>query len=671
MPVYLPGSDIYLKDICPEKSKYFLLIFRANEDIPGDCSMKNLYKPNIIIISLVALLCGCIRGKQTVTADAASGEEREKRYINLVLVRDTLKKKAYRDTLNAVLANLENTAGKATDPWYNYLRGMRYELDKKLDSALHYYYLTFPSSGQTALQTLKDDAVLGNGIGNSGIAKSEIVSRIMAAVKKAEQQNSIFTYRLYDLLAKSYYNNNNVEKAIEYTQQYFSHHPFRTHPVIRQRYYDISFMLAARGNNTGAMRQHLDSSRQLALNLHDSVALARTYDYESQYYSIKQEFVKGLECSRIYFNYFKLHNDLNNVVFNNLATSYVRAGKLDSAIYYYNECIRWAEQQTNSVNLLSEYQGLNEAYRKKGDYKSALAALNKAFNIYASNKEAIEAAKMEELHTQYQTAKKDQAIVGLQLNNELNKKVITQQRWIFVVICILLAIIAISIYSAYRQKLLREKNEKLLIENKRLLLEQKTRQMQLNPHFIYNAIANLQGLIRSDKKTEANAYLLAFSKLMRNILELNRHDLIPLDDEINSLRNYIKLQQMRFENMFEYSVDTGNLDIESLLIPPMLLQPFVENSVEHGFKSIGHKGNLTIRFRQEQTQLIITIDDNGAGKKVETYSPPEKESLSRIIIQERLDILFNKTDRQAYFEAGPKPQGTGFLVIVSIPLLIA
>lgn len=278
---------------------------------------------------------------------------------------------------------------------------------------------------------------------------------------------------------------------------------------------------------------------------------------------------------------------------------------------------------------------------------------------------------MEELHTQYQTAKKDQAIVGLQLNNELNKKVITQQRWIFVVICILLAIIAISIYSAYRQKLLREKNEKLLIENKRLLLEQKTRQMQLNPHFIYNAIANLQGLIRSDKKTEANAYLLAFSKLMRNILELNRHDLIPLDDEINSLKNYIKLQQMRFENMFEYSVDTGNLDIESLLIPPMLLQPFVENSVEHGFKSIGHKGNLTIRFRQEQTQLIITIDDNGAGKKVETYSPPEKESLSRIIIQERLDILFNKTDRQAYFEAGPKPQGMGFLVIVSIPLLIA
>ncbi|MBC9913782.1 tetratricopeptide repeat-containing sensor histidine kinase [Chitinophaga varians] len=604
------------------------------------------------------------------TKDPADTGTSDKTYITFILSEDTAKKKPYADGLGALLARLEPTPDKSSNPWYCYLRGNLYSLERKYDSASLYFRQISPAPEQTDLQTLKDYATLNRALSGSDIAKADLVTRILEAVKRGEHHQSVFTYRLYDLLAKSYYVNQNVAKSVEYTQLYYDHHPFRSHPIVRQRYFDISFLLAAQQLNSAAMERFLDSARQLALQIDDSMALARTYDYEAQLYSARHEYGKAVASGKRYFNYLQTEQKLHLQAFNNLATTFVRNHQTDSAIRYYKAAILWAAKQPETMNLVSEYQGLHEAYKQKGDYKNALDALLTAFNIYGRNKDAIEASKIEELHTQYQTEKKDQAIATLQMNNELNKKLIAQQRWIFVGVCMLLAIIAFYVYNVYRQKLLREKNEKLAIENKRLLLEQKTRQMQLNPHFIYNAIANMQGLISSNKKAEANAYLVSFSKLMRNVLELNRHDLIPLEDEINSLKNYIELQQMRFEHAFSYSIDTDGTDVDAILIPPMLVQPFVENSIEHGFKSIDYPGMLTISFRQEQQQLVICIDDNGAGAQVKTHGPREKTSLSRIIVQERLDLLFNKTARVAYFEAQPKTAEQGFRATIYLPLLI-
>jgi hypothetical protein len=251
---------------------------------------------------------------------------------------------------------------------------------------------------------------------------------------------------------------------------------------------------------------------------------------------------------------------------------------------------------------LGVYGGLNETYWSMGDCQNAHIALDSVLQIYARNTEAIQATKIEQIHTRYETEKKDQAIASLQTTNALNEKIITQQRWIFAAAGLLLLIVLLFMYNLYRRRLLTEKNENLLLENKRMALEQKTRQMQLNPHFIYNAIANLQGLIGGGKKQEANAYLVSFSQLMRNVLELNRHEMISLEDEITSLKNYIELQQMRFANMFDYRIDVQNLDTEAIMIPPMLLQPFVENAIEHGFKNIGYKGQLQISFRRHRRQ---------------------------------------------------------------------
>lgn len=128
---------------------------------------------------------------------------------------------------------------------------------------------------------------------------------------------------------------------------------------------------------------------------------------------------------------------------------------------------------------------------------------------------------------------------------------------------------------------------------------------------------------------------------------------------------------MRYENAFDYEIEDGYLDSSELLIPPMLIQPFVENSIEHGFKAIDYKGRLVIRFREEPTRLVITIEDNGSGANAVVQNPTGKKSLSRIITQERLNVLFNQQSRQAWFESGPKTEGTGFFTVIYLPIQIA
>src|SRR5690606_4336523 len=124
-----------------------------------------------------------------------------------------------------------------------------------------------------------------------------------------------------------------------------------------------------------------------------------------------------------------------------------------------------------------------------------------------------------ELSTKYETDKKDRAISSLKANNDLNRQLMRQQRWIFAIVLLLLTVIIVFIYKSYKDKFLRSEHDKLRLQNKQLLLEQKNRQNQLNPHFVYNAISNLQGLISANRKQEANQYLVTLTKVIRDMLE--------------------------------------------------------------------------------------------------------------------------------------------------------
>jgi len=180
-------------------------------------------------------------------------------------------------------------------------------------------------------------------------------------------------------------------------------------------------------------------------------------------------------------------------------------------------------------------------------------------------------------------------------------------------------------------------------------LEQRVLRLQMNPHFLFNTLNSIQGLILQDEKKKAVEYVSKYSTMMRLLLTTGKSSFILLNDELQLLKNYLDIEMLRFENMFEYEIIVDE-DIEEdfVAIPSYMIQPFVENSIKHGFRSKTEKGNITISFSSDEQSIIIKIEDNGIGREkamqLSAGNIVKKESQSIQITNERLHI-FNKQQK--------------------------
>ncbi len=170
-------------------------------------------------------------------------------------------------------------------------------------------------------------------------------------------------------------------------------------------------------------------------------------------------------------------------------------------------------------------------------------------------------------------------------------------------------------------------------------LEQRFLRSQLNPHFISNALVAVQSFMLKNDSESASLYLTKFSKLMREILENSRKEFIPVDEEVSMLKNYLDIHKLRLGS-FDYSIDLDeNIDPEVDTIPPMFVQPFVENAVEHGISNRS-EGKINLTFKKEAEYISIEINDNGKG--LIATKNLDHNSLSSTIIKERME-LFNRS----------------------------
>ncbi len=188
--------------------------------------------------------------------------------------------------------------------------------------------------------------------------------------------------------------------------------------------------------------------------------------------------------------------------------------------------------------------------------------------------------------------------------------------WWFIGLSIFAALLIV--YFIYRQ-LTNQRNRKLkLVElqnrAKILGLEQQTLNAHMNRHFIFNALNSIQYYINTQDKKMANMYLSNFASLVRKNLDSAQVEAISLKDELDRLELYLKLEQMRFQNRFEYEIEIQQeLDSEHLLVPSMILQPFVENSIMHGILPSDLKGVIILNISENNEDLVIKISDNGIG----------------------------------------------------------
>ena len=222
------------------------------------------------------------------------------------------------------------------------------------------------------------------------------------------------------------------------------------------------------------------------------------------------------------------------------------------------------------------------------------------------------------------------------------------QKWWFILGAGLL--IATIIFTIFRFRLsqIRKKaqaaQEQLELENHLLQLEQKALQLQMNPHFIFNALNTAQSLFMSDDQTAARSLISKFAKLMRAILLHSRETSIPLRDEIDLLENYLAIEQFSRPNKFDFKIRVADeLDVDELMIPPMMIQPFVENAIKHGINHLKEKGKIEIEFSKKGNKLECCISDNGIGRRASAELNAQKtknhKSTALLVTKERLEIL--------------------------------
>ncbi len=188
------------------------------------------------------------------------------------------------------------------------------------------------------------------------------------------------------------------------------------------------------------------------------------------------------------------------------------------------------------------------------------------------------------------------------------------------------------------------KREKLEMENHVLQLEQKALQLQMNPHFIFNALNSIQSLVATKDYTTARQEIGNFAALMRSILSNSRSQKISLQEEIKTLEQYLKMEQFCQRVPFEYEIQLPqNISAEDIELPPMLLQPFVENSIIHGISHLQNKGKLNIHFQLKDKLLQCDIMDNGVGRKkaneLRQSHKPGHQSVAMSVTKERLEAL--------------------------------
>ena len=222
------------------------------------------------------------------------------------------------------------------------------------------------------------------------------------------------------------------------------------------------------------------------------------------------------------------------------------------------------------------------------------------------------------------------------------------REYLLMAVSFLSVVIIILAVTLIRQNRLRARHDTLVIEQRLL-------RSQMNPHFIFNTLANIQTFILREEPEKASRFLAKFSRLVRNILDNSLEEYVSLDREIDTIESYLGLQKIRFAGKFDFSLRVDERIVaEEIYIPPMLCQPFIENSLEHGIRHREVPGWIDIVFSLRDKELLLQIMDDGVGRErareLESVGHDTHRSMATGITTDRLKILNRKSKKQIRLE---------------------
>ncbi len=389
--------------------------------------------------------------------------------------------------------------------------------------------------------------------------------------------------------------------------------------------------------------------------------IGMVYVEQKHYEKARYEYQKSLEINQ------KI-GDLIYVADNhrNLGKVYMLTGNYPLSEEHLLKALEIGKTIGSNLQILEADKILSELYSYMQKTELALEHMRESMAYKDSITKEVSRQNSEAMDVLFRAEKQEREIVILKQKAQLDALQISRQKFLIIGIASFVLAIAVIILFFYRQRLLKEKLSQMS-------LEQKLLRTQLNPHFVFNSLAAVQNYILHNDKIAASDYLVNFSRLMRNILMGSGSDFIPLENELEILNDYLKLQQLRFQNKFDYRFEiSNNIEPQTCMVPPMLVQPFVENSIEHGIRGIDRQGLIIIRFNREQNLLLIEVEDNGIGLQ-EHSSEKQKSnhvSMATKITKQRMQNLQSITKRTCKLEILDKithKSLPGVLIRIQIP----
>jgi tetratricopeptide (TPR) repeat protein len=345
-----------------------------------------------------------------------------------------------------------------------------------------------------------------------------------------------------------------------------------------------------------------------------------------------------------------------------LATSYFESGNPSGGITALQEAYRAALDKNLTLEAKSVLEQLVGYYRQQRNTAMALdtyAGFIGQLDVLIKNDSTL-------VDEQFFKMQEDK-ITQLEKERTLKDELLTKQNRYNNVLTgsIILILISLAVISKILYNNLRK--------NKRIALQSLRREM--NPHFIFNSLNSVNLFIAENNEIEANKYLSAYSKLMRAVMENSNSDFIPLSTEIEQLRDYLALEQLRFKDKFRYTIQVDEaLDTDSLMIPNMLVQPQLENAVWHGLRYKEEAGVLSLTVIRQGDAICFTVEDNGIGLKksreLKTEHQKSSQSRGQTNTFERISLLNHLYRTKITMEIVDRDGGeNGVTVMIRVPKL--
>lgn len=251
------------------------------------------------------------------------------------------------------------------------------------------------------------------------------------------------------------------------------------------------------------------------------------------------------------------------------------------------------------------------------------------------------------------------------------------QTWWFLLLMVGIGVAIVWVVSQFRAQQARDKAElQAEFEKKLAEVEMSALRAQMNPHFLFNCLNSIKYFIIQNRVEEAADYLTKFSRLIRLILNNSKTELVPLGAEMDALDLYIQMERLRFQDQFSYNIDLpDDLPKDEVTVPPLLVQPFVENAIWHGLMHRETPGHLSIQVSRQGRMIEVTVQDNGVGREkaaeLRSKQSVKRKSLGMDITKDRVETinqLYNSNARIAVEDLFENGSPSGTRVVIQIPL---